>query len=41
MSEQTLKDKIMDFVIMLGGTGVVVGGIWGFYQALMLLFGTA
>jgi hypothetical protein len=31
--------KKLDFVLMLGGTGVVIGGIWGFYQALRLLFG--
>lgn len=38
-SAESMKDKIVDFVILLGGTGVVIGGIWGFYQALKLLFG--
>jgi len=32
MSEQkSWKDEVKDFVLMLGGTGVVIGGIWGFY----------
>ena len=35
---ETMKDKIIDFITLLGGTGVVVGGIWGFYMALRLLF---
>lgn len=39
MSEtKSVKDYVYDFVVMLGGTGVVIGGIWGFYQALRLLF---
>ena len=33
------KEEVKDFVLMLGGTGVVIGGIWGFYMALKLLFG--
>jgi len=32
------KEEVKDFVLMLGGTGVVIGGIWGFYMALRLLF---
>jgi len=36
--EKGWKDEVKDFVLMLGGTGVVVGGIWAFYMALKLLF---
>ena len=32
------KDKIIDFVLLLGATGVVVGGIWAFYHLLTFLF---
>jgi len=39
MSEgRSWKDDVKDFVLMLGGTGVVVGGVWGFFMALKLLF---
>ena len=38
MSVETTKDKIIDFVLLLGATGVVVGAIWAFYNALLILF---
>jgi hypothetical protein len=30
--------EIKTFVITLGTSGVVIGAIWGFYQALKTLF---
>jgi len=40
MSEvKSWKEGIKDFVLMLGGTGVVLGGLWGFYMAVKFLFG--
>ena len=35
---ETTKDKIIDFALLLGTTGVVVGGIYAFFHLLTYLF---